>query len=54
MDLTNDKLISIICFCILILVAENSNPDGMKIIYKYIWKKTKEYWKALQEWESGN
>jgi hypothetical protein len=26
----------------------------MKIIYKYIWKKTKEYWKALREWESGN
>ena len=41
----NFILISIICFCILILVAENSNPDGMKIIYKYIWKKTKEYWK---------
>jgi hypothetical protein len=50
----NFVLISIICFCILILVAENSNPDGMKIVYKYTWKKLKEYWKALQEWESGN
>ena len=40
--------------CVLILIAENSNPAGMKIIYKYLWKKLKEYWKALQEWESGN
>jgi hypothetical protein len=50
----NFILITTICLCVLILIAENSNPDGMKIIYKYLWKKLKEYWKALQEWESGN
>mgnify|MGYP003139959927 CR=1 FL=1 len=47
----NFVLISIICFCILILVAENSNPDGMKIIYKYIWKKLKNIGKL---YENGN
>jgi hypothetical protein len=50
----NFILLSTITICIFILIMENSNPEGIKVIYKVIWKKIKEYWKALKEYESGN
>jgi len=50
----NTILILTIVLCIFILIMENSNPEGIKIIYKYLWKKIKLYWKALTEYDSGN
>lgn len=50
----NFILLTTLSLCILILIAENSNPDGMKKFWRYVVKGLKKYWKALKEWESGN
>ena len=50
----NFILLTTLSLCILILIAENSNPNGMKKFWRYVAKGLKKYWKALKEWESGN
>ena len=37
-----------------VLVIENEYPNTLKTIGKKLMKILKKYWKALQEWESGN
>ena len=37
-----------------VLVIENEYPNTLKTLGKKLMKMLKKYWKALQEWESGN
>ena len=40
--------------CIVAMIGEHSNPRGMNIFWYKVTTKTREYTKALTEYDSGN
>ena len=40
--------------CIVAMIGEQSNPRGMNIFWYKVMVKTREYTKALTEYDSGN
>ena len=47
-------LFTILAFCIVAMIGEHSNPRGMNIFWYKLTIKTREYVKALIEYDSGN
>ena len=52
--MTDFILLTTLALCIVAMIGENSNPRGMNIFWYKINVKSKAYWKALTEYDSGN
>ena len=47
-------LFPLVLCCIVAMIGEQSNPRGMNIFWYKVMVKTREYTKALTEYDSGN
>lgn len=47
-------LFPLVLCCIVAMIGEQSNPRGMNIFWYKVMVKTREYTKALAEYDSGN